>query len=268
MIQHIANIMTIFDFDFMRNAFLAGTIAAIIAGCVGYFIIIRHMTFAGHALSHISFAGGIGAGLINLSPVTGQLLLTLFAATSMGLLGDRLGKRDIAIGIILAFSLGLGMLFLYFYHGYSGQAMALLFGDILSVTPDLIIKMLIFSSISLLVLAFIARPLLFSSLEPQIAQAKGISLRFISVLFLLIVAVAVTEVSQVVGILLVFALLVGPGASAQNWTSTFWAGLLLTIILAIAIVWLGLLLSFITDWPTSFWISSISLVSYLISEFA
>jgi zinc/manganese transport system permease protein len=255
-----------FEYDFMRNAFYAGTIAAIVAALVGYFVVIRNLAFAGHALSHISFAGAVGAGLVNLSPLSGQLLLTSLAAIGMGALGTRLNKRDIGIGIILAFSLGLGVLFLYLYKAYAAQALAILFGDLLSVSNELLRKMLLFSIPCLVALGIIIRPLLFASLEPELAEAKGVSLSFISILFLVIVAIAVTEVSQVVGILLVFALLIGPAAAAQNWTFSFWKGLALSVVLGVAIVWLGILLSYITDWPTSFWISALSLIVYMLSE--
>lgn len=265
MITTITQLTSIFDYDFMRNAFLAGTVAAIVTAIVGYFVVIRNLTFAGHALSHISFAGAAGAGLISLSPVSGQLILTLFAAGGMGLLGERLEKSDTAIGIILAFFLGLGILFLYLYKAYAAQAMAILFGDLLGVSDILLKKMLLFSIPCLLALAVIARPLLFASLEPELAEARGVSLHLISVLFFLILAIAVTEASQVVGVLLVFTLLIGPAAAALNWARNFWAGLWLSVGLGIVIVWVGIVLSYVTDWPTSFWISALSLVIYLAS---
>jgi zinc/manganese transport system permease protein len=249
----------------MRNAFYAGTIAAVTASLVGYFVIIRNLSFAGHALSHIGFAGATGAGLIGLNPITGQLLLTLLAAMGMGTLGKRINKSDKTIGIILAFSLGLGMLFLHFYNTYAGQVTAILFGDLLGVSNQLLKSMLIYSALSLILLAFITRPLLFASLEPELAEAKGVSLTKISVLFLLIVAVAVTQATQAVGILLVFTLLIGPAAAATNCTRTITMGITVTLIFAISIVWIGIILAYFTDLPTSFWISALSLVVYLAS---
>ncbi len=265
MLHIVTPILEMLKYDFIRNAFMAGTIAAIVAALVGYFVVIRNLAFAGHALSHISFAGAAGAGLVHLSPINGQLLLTVIAALGMGSLGERIGKSDMAIGIILSFSLGLGVLFLYLYQAYAGQAMAILFGDILGVSSQLINTMLLFSLASIIALGFIARPLLFASLAPELAEAKGVSLPFISMLFLVIVAVAVTEVSQIVGVLLVFTLLIGPPAAAVHWAQNFWSGLCLSVILAVLIVWAGIVLAYITDWPTSFWISALSLVFYLIS---
>ena len=255
----------LFAYDFMCNAFLAGTIAALSASVIGYFVIIRQLAFAGHALSHVGFAGAAGAGLIGLSPINGQLLLTLLTAIGIGSLGERIQKNDIVVGVVLAFALSLGVLFLHFYTSYAGQATAILFGDLLSVSRELIKLMSVFALISMIGLAVIARPLLFSSLEPELAEAKGISLRLISILFLIVVAIGITQASQVVGILLVFTLLIGPGAAALNLTRTIFSGVLLSAIFGLIITWSGITLSYITDWPSTFWISTLSLLIYLLS---
>ncbi len=256
----------IFAFDFMRHAFIAGTIAAILAGIVGYFVVIRHLAFAGHALGHIGFAGATGAVLFGVTPIIGQLFLTVLAAFGMGFLGERISKSDIAIGVMLAFSLGLGTLFLHFYTAYAGQATAILFGDLLGVSDQAIKLIIILTLLSLFALSFIARPLLFTSLEPELAEAKGISLQLIAICNLMIIAVAVTIASQVVGVLLVFTLLIGPAAIAQQWTSQFWPGLWVSIIVAILTVWLGIVCAWFSDWPISFWISAIIFVLYLLSR--
>lgn len=258
-------IISLFEYDFLGNALIAGTIAAILAGFVGYFLVIRRLAFAGHALSHIGFAGATGAGLIGLTPVTGQLLLTLLAAIGMGSLGHRTSKSDVTIGIVLAFSLGLGVLFLHFYTRYAAEAMTILFGNLLGVSAYVIKMMLVCTVFSLLALGVIARPLLFTSLEPELAEAKGVSLSLISLLFMIIVAIAVTEASQVVGILLIFTLLIGPAAAALNWTSSILSGLLLTIAFSIAITWLGIILAFVSDWPIPFWISTLAAANYFLS---
>lgn len=256
----------ILSYDFMRNAFMAGTIAAILAGIVGYFVVIRHLAFAGHALGHIGFAGATGAVLIGIMPILGQLCLTVLAAAGMGLFGERINKSDIAIGIMLAFSLGLGTLFLHFYTAYAGQATAILFGDLLGVSQQAIKLIMILTVLSIVALSIIARPLLFTSLEPELAEAKGISLPLISIFNLIIIAVAVTIASQVVGVLLVFTLLIGPAAIAQQWTRYFWSGLILSTVIAIITVWLGIILAWVTDWPISFWISAIIFVVYILSQ--
>jgi len=253
----------LFAYNFMRYAFAAGTMAAIVSAVIGYFVVLRAQNFAAHALSHIGFAGAAGAGLIGLSAPTGQLGLTVLAAIGMGGLGERTSKSDVAIGITLAFSLGLGILFLYFYTNYAGRAMAILFGNLLGVSSTLLKAMLVYSIISLAGLAVIARPLLFSTLEPELAEAKGVSLPLISILFLILVAIAITEASQVVGILLVFTLLIGPAASAAICSRSVWQGLGLSVILGLLIVWIGIILTYVTDWPVSFWISALSFCCYL-----
>ena len=223
--------MTILSYPFMQHAFIAGTLAAILAAAVGYFVVLRNLSFAGHALGHVGFAGATGAMLIGLSPLSGQLILTVIAGLSMGALGTRLYKRDMAIGIILAFALGLGSLFLSLYQGYAGQATSILFGDLLGVSTHNLWVILALTLLSLILLGILARPLLFASLEPELAQAKGINLWTISIIFLGIVAIAVTIAAQVVGVLLIFTLLVGPSAVALQWAKNFWQGILIPLLL-------------------------------------
>src|SRR5512144_2907078 len=126
-------IATMFEYDFMRTAFIAGGLAAVIAGAVGFFLVLRNMTFAGHALSHVGFAGATGSVLICTSPLCVLLAFTLVAGIAIGLLGDRLRGRDVAVGIILSLALGLGVLFLYLYSTHATQATAILFGNLLGV---------------------------------------------------------------------------------------------------------------------------------------
>jgi zinc/manganese transport system permease protein len=260
-------VTVLLEYHFLQNALLAGTISAILAGLVGYFMVIRRLAFAGHALGHIGFAGATGAGLVGLSPLAGQLLLTLMAAIGMGGLGHRITKSDVTIGIVLAFALGLGVLFLHFYMNFAAQAMTILFGNLLGVSLHSIKIMAWCCLLSVCTLSIMARPLLFSSLEPELAEAKGLSLPLISIVFMIIVAIAVTIASQVVGILLVFTLLIGPAASALNWTRSVGYGLALTILLGVLIVWLGIGVAFVTDWPIPFWISVLAALIYFLSVF-
>src|SRR5579862_2156159 len=166
----------LFNYEFMQHALIAGTLAAIIAGMVGYFAIIRHLAFAAHALGHIGFAGASGALLIGVTPLTGQFVLTLVAALGMGALGEKISKSDMAIGIVLSFCLGLGTLFLYLYHGFAGQASIILFGNLLGVSFQDLKIMFWLMMVSLIAIGCITRPLLFASLEPELAEAKGLSL--------------------------------------------------------------------------------------------
>jgi zinc/manganese transport system permease protein len=250
------------DYDFMRTAFEAGTVVAIVAGVVGYFLVLRNLAFAGHALSHVGFAGATGAALLGVAPFWGLLVFTVAGGIGMGLLGDQLRGRDIAVGIILSLSLGLGVLFLHLYTSYATQVTALLFGNVLAVSPENLRNMLVLGVLSLLFLTGIARPLIFATLDPELAQAKGVSLRLIAVLFLIIVAVAVAEAVQVIGILLVFALMVGPAAAALRCTTRIKLGVALSATLAVVETWVGIALAYETDWPPTFWITLLSSAVY------
>ena len=253
------------DYDFMQNAFAAATIVAIVSGAVGYFLVLRGQTFAGHALSHVGFTGATAAVLLGTSPLWGLVAVTVAGGIGMGLLGERLAQRDVAIGVVLSLSLGLGLLFLHFYTAFATQATALLFGNVLAVDVDTVWALLGLGAVSLAALAVISRPLLFASLQPELAEAKGVSLRAYSVLFLAAVALATAECAQIVGVLLVFTLMVGPAAAAQRLTNGVIAGVLLSSGLALLEAWLGLTLAFYTDWPTSFWISALSAGIYLLA---
>ena len=254
-----------FEYEFMRTAFAAGGVVAVVAGAIGFFLVLRNLTFAGHALSHVGFAGATGSVLIGVSALWGLLAFTMAAALAMGLLGDRLRNRDVAVGIILSLALGLGVLFLYLYTTSATEATAILFGNLLGVSLATLWGLLGLGAVTVFALAFISRPLLFATLEPELAEAKGVSLRLVSVLFLALVAVAVAEAAQVVGILLVFALMVGPAAAAQRLTSRLSRGLALAIALALSETWSGLALAYVTDWPTTFWIVLLSCVVYFLS---
>lgn len=254
------------SYDFMRHAYLAGTMAALLSGMIGYFVVMRNLSFAAHALGHIGFAGASGGILLGFSALTGQLILTLFAALVMGVLGEQINRNDVAIGIILSFCLGLGTLFLHFSQGYAGQAMIILFGNILSVSTEELIFMFYLTILCLLAMSIIAKRLLFTSLDPVLAEAKGISLFRLSLIFTLMMAVAVTLASQIVGIILVFTLVIGPAAIAIQLSRHFWVGLSLSILLSILVVWISISLSFYTDWPIPFWITTIVFILYLISR--
>jgi zinc/manganese transport system permease protein len=224
------------DYDFMRHAFAA-------AGIVG------------HALSHVGFAGATGAVLIGASPLAGMLAVTTLGGIAMGILGEKLIQRDIAIGVILTLSLGLGLLFLHFFTAYATQATALLFGDVLGVSQATLYQLLALAVFSLACLTVISRPLLFASINPELAEAKGV------------VGLTTAACAQIVGVLLVFALMVGPAAAAQRLTRHILLGLLLAAVLALLEAWAGIALSFYTDWPASFWIATLSGGIYLLSLF-
>ncbi len=246
------------EYDFMRTAFAASGVAAILAGTVGFFLVLRGQTFAGHALSHVGFTGATGAVLFGVSPLAGLVGFTFVAGVGMGLFGEKLAERDVAIGMILSMALGLGLLFLHFYTAAATQATALLFGNVLGVDASALFTLAVLAILSLAALALIARPLIFASLQAELAEARGVPLRFVATAFLAIVAVAVSECAQIVGILLVFTLMVGPAAAAINLTRRLPVAVALAAALALAEAWGGLTLAYYTDWPTSFWITALS----------
>jgi len=258
-------ITDMFAYEFMTNAFAAAGIVAVVSGLVGYFLVMRGQTFAGHALSHIGFAGATGAGLIGIAPLWGLLAFTVAAGVTMGALGERISNRDVVIGVVLALALGFGLLFLHYYTSFATQATALLFGNVLAVDRSMIATLAVLGAITVAALAIIMRPLIFASLQPELAEAKGVSLRFVSTAFLAIVAVAVSECAQIVGVLLVFTLMVGPPAAAQRLTVGLWSGLFVSASLALAEAWLGLTIAFYTDWPVSFCIAVLSALGYFAS---
>ena len=254
------------DYDFMRNAFAAAGVAAIVSGLVGYFLVLRGQTFAGHALGHIGFAGATGAVLIGVAPVWGLVGFTVAAGIGMGLMGDRLSGRDVAIGVVLALALGFGLLFLHYYTAFAAQATALLFGNVLAVDSTMIVTLIGLGAITVGGLAAIMRPLIFVTLQPELAEAKGVPVGLVSTSFLAIVALAVSESAQIVGVLLVFALMVGPPATAQRLVTGLWSGMALSAAIALGEAWLGIAIAYQTDWPVSFCISLLSAAGYFLTR--
>ena len=253
------------EYDFMTNAFAAAGIAATVSGLAGFFLVMRGQTFAGHALSHVGFAGATGAALLGIAPLWGLLGFTLAAGLGMGFLGARIGNRDVAIGVVLALALGFGLLFLHYQTSFATQATAILFGNVFAVDPPTVTMLACLSIVTLLALAAIMRPLVFASLQPEMAEARGVSLRAVSMAFLAIVALAVSACAQIVGVLLVFTLMVGPPAAAQLVTARLWSGLLLSVLFAVAAAWCGITIAWYTDWPVSFCIAALSATGYFFS---
>lgn len=257
---------TLLHYSFMRNAFAAGTIVAVVAGVVGYFVVLRSLSFAGHALSHIGFAGATGAAVLGTNPIFGLLAFTVGSGCIMGVLGRRIHGRDVAIGIVLAWTLGLGVLFLSLYTGYATQAYALLFGEILGISAGDVAISWAAGALTLLAIAAIYRPLLFASVDDEVAQAKGVPVRWLSIIFMVILALAVSEAVQVVGILLIFALLVTPAAIAQVVTHRPARAMAVSAVLAVAFTWAGLTAAYYSRFPVSFFITSFAFATYLLAR--
>ncbi len=260
----LVDFQEMFKYVFMRNAFEAGTIVAIVAGLVGYFVVLRGLSFAGHSLSHTGFAGATGAILLGLGAMYGLLAFTIGSALIMGFLGKRLHGRDVVTGIVLAWTLGLGVLFLSLYTGYATEAYAVLFGEILGISVRDVQTTLLTSGVTLLIMAVIYRPLLFSSLDEEIAEARGVPTRVLSIIFLVVLALAVSAATQVVGVLMIFALLITPAAIAERLTTRPKRALLSSVGLSILFTWGGLAISYYVPYPVSFFITSFAFFTYVL----
>ena len=254
---------SILQYSFIQNAFFAGSVVAVVAGFVGYFLVTRGLTFAGHALSHIGFAGAAGALLIGVDPMFGLLLFTIASGIGIGVFGKDLREEDVNIGVIMTLMLGLGALFISLYRGYAEQAYSILFGTILGINRTDVLITLIFGVVTLVVLAAIFRPLLFSSIDPEVAEVRGVPVRALGIIFLILVAIAVSMSVQVVGVLLIFTLLVGPAATATRLVSAPLQAVGVSIALALAYTWLGIFLAATGSLPVTFYIATISFVIYL-----
>lgn len=257
------DIAVLFHYAFMVHAFEAGTIVAIVAGAIGYFVVLRSSAFAAHALSHIGFAGATGAVVLGISPVFGLLAFTLVSGATIGALGNRMRSRDVTIGIVLAWTLGLGVLFISLYRGYATEAYALLFGQILGISATDVSITLVAGIVTVAGLIAVYRPLLFSSVDEDLASAKGVPVSVLSIVFMAILAIAVTEAVQVVGVLLIFALIVTPAAIAVRITSRPPVAILIGIGLALLFTWLGLAIAYYSPHPVSFFITSLAFATYV-----
>lgn len=262
----IDDLREIFAYGFMQNAFLAGTIVAIVGGIVGYFVVVRRLAFATEALSHGGFAGATGAVLISQDPFLGLLVFVSFAGVLMGVLGDKLRGRDVAIGATLAFSLALGSLFLTISTKLAGEATNILFGNILAISPADVRFVIAFSCGSLLALGVMYRPLLFASVDPEIAEARGLPVRWLGVAFMVLLGCAVATAVQVVGVLLIFAMLILPAAAAQQFTARPAHAILWSVVIAVGCVWLGLFIGYYLPYAPSFFITTLAFLTYLVTR--
>ena len=259
----IMDLQQIFQYAFMQHAYEAGTIVAIIAGIVGYFVVLRRSSFAAHALSHIGFSGAAGAVLFGVSPVFGLLLFTSFGGLGIAALGRKAAQRDVQIGTVLAFMLGVGVLFISLYTGYATEAYSILFGEILGISVTDVLVTLVAGLIILAFVAIVYRPLLFASLDEDVAEAKGMPVLFLGIIFMLLVAVAVSIAVQVVGVLLIFSLMVTPAATAQLLAKRPRQVIIISVIISLIATWLGLFVSFFEPYPVSFFITAFVFIFYL-----
>jgi zinc/manganese transport system permease protein len=266
----IADLRELFAFPFMVHALEAGTIVAVFAAAVGWYMVLRRQSFAGHTLSLMAFPGATGAALIGLPVSLGYYLACGAAAIAMGQTARAstrgFGSETAVIGTVQTVGLAAGYLFLSLNSAILSGTETLLFGTFLGVTQGQVVALLVIAAITLALLTAVARPLLFSTVDRELARASGIPVAALDVLFLLLLALAVAATSQITGVLLVFAVLVAPPAAAQQLTSRPLAGLLLGILFALLVVWLGLAAAYFSPWPVGFYTTTFAFAVYVIAR--
>ncbi len=255
-------------FHFMVNAIRAGTITAVAAGVIGWFMVLRRQSFAGHTLAIVAFPGASGAIWLGISAAFGYFGFCIAAALLIAAVprtADARGfsEESAVIGTVQASALACGFLFVSLYKGFLDGITGLLFGSFLGVTDSQVRILLIVAVAALVVLAVIGRPLFFASVDPAVAAARGIPVRVLSVIFLVLLGVVAAEVSQITGALLVFALLVMPAAAAQQLTVRPAVSLLLTVGIAVPVTWLGLGIAYFSPYPVGFFITTLGFAAYV-----
>lgn len=265
--MNIDQFVSLLGYQFVQNAIAAGVVIAIVSGLVSRFVVARNMAFAVHALAELGFTGSAGAILVGVSPLAGLLAGTLATALFIGGLGARVRERDAVVGVVMAFGLGLGVLFLTLYQAYGTQAYAILFGSIVGVGAADVLLLVALGIVTVAALAIVYRPLTFATVDPEVAEARGVPVRLLGVVFLLILAVAVAEAVQVVGVLLILTLLIAPGASAERLTVRPERAAAASVAVALLAVLGGIALALLTNLPASVFVTSLSFASYLAARF-
>lgn len=269
----LTDLHLLFQYHFMQNAFLAGTVIALTAGAIGYFVVLREETFAGHALAHIGFAGAAGALLLGVSTVLGLLVVGIAAALAISALGGQESgpnsRSAVAIGTVYTFALGLGLLFLQLYSGQAANIVGILFGAVLGISDHDVTIVLLTAAVALGGLIAIGRPLLFASIDPDVAAARGVPVGLLAALFLVLLAFAVAQAVQVVGILLIFALLVAPAATAQRLTARPAMAIFLSVLLSLLFTWIGLAIAYFAPYAVvGFYVTTVAFGTYLVVRLA
>ncbi len=254
-----------FAYHFMVNAFRAGTVVAVTAGAIGWFMVLRRQAFAGHTLALVGFPGAAGAVWLGISAQWGYFGFCTAAALLIAALphGASRSEESAGIGVVQAFALACGFLFVSLYRGFLNGVNALLFGSFLAITDTQVVTLLLVAIVALGALALIGRPLLFASIDPDVAAARGLPVRLLSAAFLVLLGLTVAEVSQITGTLLVFALLVMPPATAQALTARPARSLAVTIGIALGVTWAALTTAYYTPYPIGFWVTTYAFAAYL-----
>ncbi|PBC46084.1 helicase [Rhodococcus sp. ACS1] len=251
------------QYDFVQQALIAGAILGLLAGAIGPLIVSRQMSFAVHGTSELSLTGASAALLIGVSVGAGAIAGSVVAAVLFGLLGAKARDRDSVIGVIMAFGLGLSVLFIWSYQGRTGTSFSLLIGQIVAPGDSGLQLLLLCAVLVIGVLGLIYRPLLFSSTDPDVAEARGVPVRALSIVFAVLVGITAALGVQIVGALLVMALLITPAAAAAYVTASPLKATVLSIVFAELAAVGGILLSLAPGVPVSSFVTTISFVIYL-----
>ncbi len=253
--------------DYMVNAWIASSLVAVVAGAVGFFVVIRGASFAAHALPLGAFPGAAAANLLGIHPLVGLLAFCGLGVAGISQLA-RHGRRDLATALSLVMLLGLGALCLSRTTQYFQSIYALLFGEVLGVSTADLGPVAALAVVVIASIAVLFRPLLLSSVSPDLGAARGVSPRLMEVLFLVVVALATAMALPVVGALLVFSLMVGPASAARALAVRPLPAMLLSVVLALVTVWAAIALSFVSDWPVGFFVGGLSAVAYAVGRCA
>ena len=247
--------------EFMMNTWAVATIVAPVAGVVGFFVVLRGSAFPAHAIPKGAFAGAAGASLLGISTLLGLAVFSLLGALGIGALGRR-GRQDVATALALVMMLALGAAFLSRTTQYEPQIYSLLFGEVLGVSSTALLPVAALGAVCIVAVALLYRPLMLSSVVPEIAEARGIRAQRMEICFLIVVALATAMTVPVVGALLIFSLMIGPPAAARSLTSRPPLAMLLSVAIALLTVWAAIAASYLYNWPVGFFVGVLAALSY------
>jgi len=263
----IDDVRQLLQFPFMVNALRAGTIVALVAGAIGYFMVLRRESFAGHTLALIGFPGAAGATWLGINESLGFFGFCVAGAVVIAALPiRRRGEQSALIGTVQSFALACGLLFVSLYQGFLSGLNDMLFGTIIGITGTQVTMLLVAGGVALVALAVIARPLLFASVDADVARARGVRVRLVGGLFLVLLGIAAAGTSQVTGSLLVFALLVAPAATAIRLTASPVSGVVLSMAIAVVVTWLGEGAAYFSPYPIGFWVTTFAFALFLLAS--
>lgn len=250
---------------FMVNTWIVATIVAVVAGVVGFFVVARGSSFAAHGIPNSAFAGAAGANLIGANPVAGLLVFAAAGAIGISALSRR-GRHDVATALGIVLMLALGSLFLSFSVEYSSAIYALLFGEVLGISNSELAPTAVLAAVVIVAVAVCWRPLVLSSIMPELAEARGVRTQRVQLAFLLMMAVVTALAVPVVGTLLMFTLMIGPAAAARSFSAHPLVTIVLSVVFALASVWTAIAVSYLTNWPIGFFVGTIGAAFYVMGR--